>query len=103
VAPPRTRAHPESATDDVGTGASGLLHPGLQTAAGAPNICLTSASFVSTDVGTGCAASQFLLGLLADSSWSAWDAPSASAQRGPRVYAEYSPLERASTVAVATT
>ena len=32
-------------------------------------MCLTSASFVSTDVGTGCDTSQFQIGFLDDSTW----------------------------------
>ena len=35
----------------------------------APNICLTSASFVSADTGGGCSTSQFLIGFVDDSSW----------------------------------
>jgi hypothetical protein len=35
----------------------------------APNVCLASVNFVSADVGTGCAVSQFQIGFLDDSSW----------------------------------
>jgi hypothetical protein len=52
-------------------GAYPLISLPVVNASTAANVCLTSASFVSTDVGVGCAVSNFAMGFLDDTAWDA--------------------------------
>jgi hypothetical protein len=52
------------------TGASFVVRRCSQSAGSATNMCLTSLSLVSADVGTGCAVSQFQIGFVNDGDWS---------------------------------